>query len=1019
MFTWTKTVGIASIILSLITATASPAPGPIRQAPPPELDVANPCIMSATHDRNNAWITVCNWGGFGNTAYPYQSLTPACEFPGGSDVQYLCWGALWVGALMVDEGCEFPAVSVGSEGWFGYITELYPGEGIENGMKMRSNVPGTINWWGENCFSPDAVSPQEFIATYSDTLTETFWVQPDPFTGPHTPLGVKIRQESMCWDSYGFDDYIMFNYTLENIRDDTLKNLYLGWLIDADVGWEGEAPHYHQDDLTGFLGESAGETWNIAWAADNDGRPYNAPPDTNFTAPGVAATYALLSPDDIYYISYNWWISNGDPVYDYGPSWLDTPEPSTHTYGTPLGDNIKYFLMTNKEIDFDQVYVNSPEWITSHPQELTDPFTGETEIHQWMLPDIPNAYDVANGYNTKYLMSWGPFGENVSPPGQVPETYFYPGDSLKFSIAYVCGDQFHDTENPQPNPEIIDPSLFVFDDLVYNCGKAQFLVDHNFHVLPPYAPAEFRITNSTEDFVRLGWGSYLALPNTGVNIYRRTEESGYGDTPINSTPITGIYYNDYNIALGTRYFYQAQAVRHDSLLSYFTDEVTIVAGAPLPPTNLQAGSSHNGFVPLSWDPYSQPNLLQYTIYRKDTTGTYLPVGTSICPEFTDYDVANGIEYTYRVTTTNDFRLESDLSDSATAIPMGLDEDLMVIIDVEGTFPLFQWESDSLVAYYHRLFDEIGEDPTFIYLEEDDPYPTLPELSPYRTIWIIGDNRFQELSQNDRTQRDQTIETYLCLGGNAIISGRKVLATFFLNQSGYTLITYPFLKDYFAVDTARAATWPPLTWPVGFVGADAAIPGYPSLNLDSAKVHQLAGPPYEYTMEVDGMVPTSWGESFYTYIASYPDLSEFHGMSCGVRYDSMTVLLPLPLYAMEPYESVLDLAENVLQYVRGDRFNVVDDGPEVATVPTEYSLDQNYPNPFNATTIIPFALPTASRVSLTIYNIIGQKVATVADTWMEAGNHRVAVDGLHLASGMYFYQLKAADYTAVKKMVLLK
>jgi len=89
------------------------------------------------------------------------------------------------------------------------------------------------------------------------------------------------------------------------------------------------------------------------------------------------------------------------------------------------------------------------------------------------------------------------------------------------------------------------------------------------------------------------------------------------------------------------------------------------------------------------------------------------------------------------------------------------------------------------------------------------------------------------------------------------------------------------------------------------------------------------------------------------------------------------------------------------------------------LPDGFSLSQNYPNPFNPTTKINFDLDKASNVRLTIYNILGQKVATIVDTYMNAGAYIVNFDASRLASGVYFYSLEAGDYKFNKKMMLLK
>ncbi len=93
--------------------------------------------------------------------------------------------------------------------------------------------------------------------------------------------------------------------------------------------------------------------------------------------------------------------------------------------------------------------------------------------------------------------------------------------------------------------------------------------------------------------------------------------------------------------------------------------------------------------------------------------------------------------------------------------------------------------------------------------------------------------------------------------------------------------------------------------------------------------------------------------------------------------------------------------------------------EGRTVPTAFSLAQNYPNPFNPATVIRYALPKESEVSLVVYNAIGQTVATLVDGMVPAGEHEVRFDGKALSSGLYFYRLQAGSFVATRKMILVK
>jgi hypothetical protein len=89
------------------------------------------------------------------------------------------------------------------------------------------------------------------------------------------------------------------------------------------------------------------------------------------------------------------------------------------------------------------------------------------------------------------------------------------------------------------------------------------------------------------------------------------------------------------------------------------------------------------------------------------------------------------------------------------------------------------------------------------------------------------------------------------------------------------------------------------------------------------------------------------------------------------------------------------------------------------VPVEFTLSQNYPNPFNPTTQIGFTLPKGSNVTLKVYNVLGQEVATIFQGFQNAGKYTATFDGANLASGIYFYSLHADNFTMTKKMILMK
>ena len=107
-----------------------------------------------------------------------------------------------------------------------------------------------------------------------------------------------------------------------------------------------------------------------------------------------------------------------------------------------------------------------------------------------------------------------------------------------------------------------------------------------------------------------------------------------------------------------------------------------------------------------------------------------------------------------------------------------------------------------------------------------------------------------------------------------------------------------------------------------------------------------------------------------------------------------------------------------------KLNVTDYKDQSTSLPSTFLLEQNLPNPFNATTQIRFNLPVSSHIKLEVFDILGRKVATLVNEFLEVGYKQVVWDGKNdrgkkVASGTYFYRLKAGDFIHARKMVLLK
>lgn len=390
--------------------------------------VESPWVTNRTHKIGNIAFTVTNWGYIGSQARgdrdpctnrPAESF----EFPIGSGTEYLFQGSIWIGAI---KGRD-TLVSVGQDGWTASNSaEMFAAPFPEGRMVERTNRPllrAPVNSACDDAvFSLDAVSEQDFVAVYSDTITNQLFVGRDAVDGrPHIPIGIEITQESYSWSFDYAKDFILMDYRIRNISGQVIEKLYMGLYMDHDVGHISRGSIF-DDDITGFthtvpsaVGEGFLDTVNIAWIADNDGDPSGGEFRFN-SSTGVTGVRVVRAPNEDVKFSFNWWISNSTANQDWGPNKANTlVNYVSGNLGTPEGDVAKYLTMSNGEFDFDQV-----EAAIDHQDK------------GWLPPLSPasRARDIADGFDTRYLLSFGPF--DVLPDSVLPLT-----------IAIIAGADFH------------------------------------------------------------------------------------------------------------------------------------------------------------------------------------------------------------------------------------------------------------------------------------------------------------------------------------------------------------------------------------------------------------------------------------------------------------------------------------------------------------------------------------------------------------------------------------------------
>ncbi|MBK7141514.1 MAG: hypothetical protein IPH75_05500 [bacterium] len=422
-------------------------------------------VQYIAHSRGNMQLALANNGTFGTYGQelpdPFTGLQiPSCIYPKNSALVYLYVGAFWIGAIVGED----TLVSCGTEDFY-------------QTLEFQPEVPDCDDAFARNGFcyysideqsdfyTPQAFSEQDLICSYVDTFSSPAIVSPDPVDNrSHRPLGIRVTQRSMAWSYSYADDFILFDYQIENIGDDLLNDVYMSIWVDGDA-WHTSrnSPEGWNDDLVGFYREHPApegcgfvDTVNIAYHADADGDPGGSSWDSRSTR-AVVGTRVVRTPADSLEYSFNWWIINySDPKFDFGPrktgSVGDPFRNMEGRLGTPTGDANKYYVMSRREFDYDLLYT-----AIDHSDS------------GWLRPPA-NAVEVASGYDARYLLSFGPFD-------------LAPGQQLPISFAWAGGENFH--QEPDDFARLFRPSApdpyyqsLSFDNLAANARWASWVYDN-------------------------------------------------------------------------------------------------------------------------------------------------------------------------------------------------------------------------------------------------------------------------------------------------------------------------------------------------------------------------------------------------------------------------------------------------------------------------------------------------------------------------------------------------------------
>ncbi|MBU4444478.1 hypothetical protein KJ656_05270 [bacterium] len=264
----------------------------------------------------NIGITISNFGTFGDGFVQQAPIDqPSCEYPKGSGIEHLFVGGLWVGGVTTSgthvstAAFNTPRLSGGGSVNFEFTNTASPTDIVTE----RSSIP-------ENkYFSYDAISHQDFIADFSDTNTIVPGTSVQiPY---HVPMGVSAHMETYAWNFPFADAFVIFNYTINNVWDDTLTDVYVALWADLVVRNTNITPPrvgspFYLHAGVGYIDD---DSTKIVYCYD-----YNGDPGFSDSYVGIALLGAnALKNDTKYYgkMYHNWWLfSGGDADEDRAPS---------------------------------------------------------------------------------------------------------------------------------------------------------------------------------------------------------------------------------------------------------------------------------------------------------------------------------------------------------------------------------------------------------------------------------------------------------------------------------------------------------------------------------------------------------------------------------------------------------------------------------------------------------------------------------------------------------------------------
>jgi len=924
---------------------------------------------------DNGVIELYNWLDFDSLAEYSMPLNQISDcLPDNPVIS----GALWIGALVEDTL---------NHGEFDTLVAT-GGRGLLDEHEYRSaNCSAKSIWEIQN------IADNEIYAVFYDTLTVPQIADSDNVNGRfHLPLGLKITQHSLNWNSPGYDKYAVIDFYIENIYNRDLREIWLGLKLDRNNGTTEDNSQLGTDnDFTGFVSY---KDHSLGWMRNNNiARKRNHLNSNDSNA--VVGLMLIGSSQKELETNFNWWITDKASGYNWGPQWQSNFDSrgafSGGGKGAPEGNMTRYRVMSNGEIDYDQA-ISAFDW--------TD--------RGWIENDVMNRDNFDNDISTNMLISFGSFDLKA-------------GEVETLTVAFLTGCINHQDQEYLP----VDQANYSADSILaadYYAGldfseildKADTILSYfkqGFDKIPPGPPSNFNFESWGDNQINLTWSRHNHVLLGDYRIYRGTKTGVYNHTPITPANFTDTFFVDNTVLDNTVYYYVIKSANIYGDEGGSSPEIVINSGQPQTPEGLLAKGG-NARAELEWLPNSDDDLRGYIIYRNiSNSKDYEIIDTINTTNYIDTRLNNGIRSQYKIEALDIYGNLSYYSDSVTVIPMAFDSGIMLVnANIDGPV---NPDYDSMAVFYATVLENYQH--IIVYECPLD----LPQLSPYSTIiWckeiLPGRIRF------DRSEYMDLFSDYLDAGGKLIIAGTRIVN----NERFEGLLKFNengFCNEYLSL---YGIDYPSIT-NVEFTGGWSDRPKLPDFGIDPFKVGRIAFPFENRTNRLFGigaLIPLDTAEIIYNYIAINPDTSRFDERPIGIIHETeiyKTAVLEFPLYYVEELASREILCQILETF--GETVEIIE---QMAVVPEEIELMQNFPNPFNFRTEIRYNLPRNCQVSIEVFDILGRNIIKLVDELQEAGQHSVIWDG-HSSngqmstSGIYFYRLTTNDEATTKRMVFMK